>query len=98
MGLPCSLITLDTSRMCSFVDNNVNMNSNGNQNGTNMHCYYLFNDTELRVIKDNTVNGLTLGSDCVAIKKISLSFHLKMQIPMKSFQVTVCEWALPSYL
>ena len=41
--------------------------------------------------KDNTVNRLHI---MVRLCSHYLSFHLKIQIPMKSNQVTVYEWAL----
>ena len=41
--------------------------------------------------KDNTVNRLNIR---VRLCSHHLSFHLKKQIPMKSTQVTVYEWAL----
>ena len=47
--------------------------------------------TECSIIKDNTVNRLNIR---VRLCSHHLSFHLKMQIPMNSNQVTVYEWAL----
>ena len=41
--------------------------------------------------KDNTVDRLNIR---VRLCSYHLSFHLKIQIPIKSIQVTVCESAL----